>query len=80
IDSECRANLHAVLNIPRNPQPGDVPRISDANNVLIISIPNVQDPRGALADGSAALAACPNRVMRSFCLGESCGNNLPGSV
>jgi hypothetical protein len=79
-DTECRQNLHAAMNIPRSNAQGDVPRISDANGIIFISIPNIQDPKAALADATAALAACPNRVMRSFCLGEACGNNLPGTI
>lgn len=79
-EAECRSNLHAAMNIPRTAQQGDVPRIADANGIIVITIPNIQDPRAAMADATAALAACPNRAVRSFCLGESCGNNVAGTV
>lgn len=80
VEAECRSNLHAAMNIPRSNAQGDIARISQANGLILVTIPNVRDPKAALADATAALAACPNRVLRTFCLGEACGNNLPGSI
>lgn len=46
----------------------------DAGHVWELTVPVVVEKRTALGDASAIIAACPTRIMQSFCLGSGCND------
>lgn len=75
VENNCIEGLRSIFNFPL----ANAPRSATQSRLETIAegriqarVEDIRDPQRALGDATAALAACPTKKFRTFCLGAQC--------